>query len=98
MNFEKDWSSLFEDINIPEVFLSDYMPNANGDYVKMYLYILFLCKHSSEITPLDLSKKLNLPINVVEQGLKYWEENMVLTKINKNYVLNDIKKQEMSKM
>ena len=98
MNFEKDWTSLFEDVNIPEVFFTDYMPNANGDYVKIYLYVVFLCKHSSEITPLDLSKKLSLPIDTVEQGLKYLEDNLLLTRKNKDYILNDIKKQEMSKI
>ena len=40
MNFEKNWSTLFEDINIPELFVSNHLTNANGDYVKLYLYCM----------------------------------------------------------
>ena len=98
MNFEKNWSMLFEDMNIPEVFITEYLAAADGNYVKIYLYSLFLCKHQGEISPLDLSKKLSLPLSVVEQGLKYWEENLVMTKKQKNYILNDIKQQEVSKL
>ncbi len=98
MNFEKKWSMLFEDMNIPEVFITDYMSSADGNYVKIYLYCLFLCKHNSEISPLDLSKKLSLPLATVEQGLKYWEENMVITRKQKDYILNDLKQQEINKL
>lgn len=98
MTFEQNLSMLFEDMNIPEVFISEYMCMANGDYVKIYMYCLFLCKHGSDITPLDLSKKLCLPIKTVEQGLKYWEENNVLLKKQNSYIINDIKKIEVEKL
>lgn len=98
MNFEKKWSTLFEDINIPEVFITNHLSAANGDYVKIYIYCMFLNKHNTGISPLDLSKKLSLPISTVEQGLKYWEENAVLTKKQNNYILNDLKQQEVNKL
>ena len=98
MNFEKNWSMLFEDMNIPEVFVTDYLSAADGNYVKIYLYCMFLCKHGSEISPLDLSNKLSLPLPVIEQGLKYWEDNMVLTRKQKDYILNDLKQQEINKI
>lgn len=98
MNFEKNWSTLFEDINIPELFVSNYLTNANGDYVKLYLYCMFISKHNGDISPLDLSKKLSLSLSTVEQGLKYWEENGVMTRKQKNYILNDLKQQEIGKL
>lgn len=98
MNFEKNWSTLFEDINIPELFVSNHLTNANGDYVKLYLYCMFISKHNGDISPLDLSKKLSLPLSAVEQGLKYWEENGVMTRKQKNYILNDLKQQEIGKL
>ena len=78
-------NKLFEDINIPEVFVTDYLTAADGNYIKIYLYCMFLCKHGSEISPLDLSNKLSLPLSIIEQGLKYWEENMVLTRKQKGH-------------
>ena len=98
MNFEKNWSMLFEDVNIPEVFITEYLSAANGDYVKIYLYCMFLCKHNTEITALDLSKKLSLSLAVVEQGLKYWEDAMVLIRKQQDYILNDLKNLEINKL
>ena len=98
MIFEQNLSMLFEDLNIPEVFFSEYMCMANGDYVKIYMYCMFLCKHGSDITPLVLSKKLCLPIKTVEQGLKYWEENNALIKKQNSYILADLKKIEVEKL
>lgn len=98
MNFEKNWSTLFEDVNIPELFVTNHLANANGDYVKLYLYCMFISKHNGDISPLDLSKKLSLSLSTVEQGLKYWEENSVITRKQKNYILNDLKQQEIGKL
>lgn len=98
MNFEQDVSLIFEDFNIPEVFVSEYICAANGDYVKIYLYCCYLCKHKIDISPLDMSKKLNIPISSVEEGLKYWEENGVLLKKGQSYVLANLKQIELNKL
>jgi DnaD/phage-associated family protein len=98
MNFEQNLSMLFSDINIPEVFISEYLCSANGDYVKIYLYCLFLCKYDSEISVLDLSKKLSIPIKVVEEGIKYWTEQGLFIKKNKTIELADVKKIEVNKL
>lgn len=98
MKFEQNLSILFSDINIPEVFISEYLCAANGDYVKIYIYCMFLCKYNSEISPLDLSKKLSLPLKTVELGLKYWEEQGTLIKKNNIYELADLKKIEIDKL
>ena len=42
MNFEQKASMLFSDLNVPEVFITEHLGAANGDYVKIYLYCLFL--------------------------------------------------------
>jgi len=98
MKFEQNLSMLFSDINLPEVFISEYLCSANGDYVKVYIYCLFLCKYNGEISPLDLSKKLSLPLKTVELALKYWEEQGIVIKKNKIYELADLKKIEIDKL
>lgn len=98
MKFEQNLSMLFSDINVPEVFISEHLCNANGDYVKIYIYCLFLCKYDSEISPLDLSKKLSLPLKTVELGLQHWEEQGVIIKKNKVYELCDLKQIEINKL
>ena len=85
MNFEQNLSLLFEDLNLPEIFISEYICAANGDYVKIYLYCLYLSKHKIDVDPLDMSKKLAISIATIEQGLKYWEENNVLIRKGSSY-------------
>lgn len=98
MNFEQKPSLIFSDFNIPEVFITEHLGAADGNYVKIYLYCLFLCKYGHDISVLDLSKKLSLPIPVIEEGLKYWEKNNVLLKKQKTYILVDLKQQEVDKL
>ena len=55
---QNDKSMLFSNTEIPDVFFSEYLSSANGDYIKVYLYILFLSKYDKDIKINDLSKKL----------------------------------------
>ena len=32
---------LFSTTTLPDIFFTEYLPEANGDYIKIYLYILF---------------------------------------------------------
>jgi len=92
MKFEQNFSMLFDDLNLPELFITEYLCNANGDYVKIYLYLLFLCKHGSDISPLDISKQLSIPLQTIELGLKHWEEQGILIKKKSSYEIVDLKK------
>lgn len=98
MNFEQNFSLLFEDLNLPEIFISEYICAASGDYVKIYLYCLYLSKHKIDVDPLDMSKKLALPISTIAQGLKYWEENNVLIRKGNSYIIADLKQNEVNKL
>lgn len=98
MNFEQNLSLIFENMSIPEVFISEYLCTANGDYVKIYLYCSFLCKHNVDISALDLSQKLGISIQKIEQGLKYWEDNGVMIRKGESYVLADLKQIEVNKL
>ena len=47
---------------------------SSGDFIKVYLYILFLSKYGKDIKLNDLSKKLALPLKTIQDALKYWED------------------------
>lgn len=98
MNFEQNFSLLFSDIDVPEIFISEYLCAASGDYVKIYLYSIFLSKHNIDVTPLDISNKLSLSIDVVEQGLKYWESAGVLLRRGDSFIVADLKQLEVNKL
>ena len=67
---QNDKSMLFSNTEIPDVFFTEYLSSANGDYIKVYLYILFLSKYDKDIKINDLSKKLALPLKTIQEAFK----------------------------
>ena len=93
----KDKSILFSTTEIPDVFFTEYLSCANGDFIKIYLCLVFLSKYDKDIKINDLSKKLNIPFNIIQAGLNFWEENGVITKKPTGYVLNSLQEIELHK-
>ena len=58
---QSDKNFLFSETKLPDVFFTEYMSQANGDYIKVYLYIVFLSKYNKEVKINDVSKTLNIP-------------------------------------
>ena len=79
MKLEKNSNSmLFSSTEIPDVFFTEYMSQANGDFIKVYLCLLFLSKYDKDINLNDLSKKLDIPLQKIKESLVYWEAQGVL--------------------
>ena len=91
-------SMLFASTNIPDVFFTEYLSMANGNFVKIYLYLLFLSKYNKDIKINDLSKTLSLDFKIIQEGIKFWEDLGVITKKNNGYILNDIQEIELNKI
>ena len=85
-----DLSSLFSNTLLPDIFFSEYLSEASGDYIKVYLYMLFLSKYDKDIRVNDLSKKLVLPLKTIQDAVKYWEEKCLITKKSTGYIINNI--------
>ena len=93
-----DVSSLFSNTLIPDIFFSEYLSEANGDFIKVYLYMIFLSKYNKDIKINDLSKKLVLPVKTIQDAVKYWEEQGLITKKNTGYIINNIQEIELHKL
>ena len=95
---QNDLSTLFSNTNIPDIFFTEYLSQTNGDYIKIYLFILFLSKYNKDIKINDISKKLSLSFNIIQDGLKYWEDLGLITKKNNGYIINSIQEVELHKL
>ena len=93
----KDKSILFSHTEIPDIFFTEYLSCASGDFIKIYLCLVFLSKYDKDIKITDLSKKLNIPFNIIQAGLTFWEENGVITKKPNGYILNSLQELELHK-
>ena len=87
---QKDKSLLFSETTIPDIFFSEYLSDLPGTYLKIYLYISFLSKYNKEIKLNDLSKKLNIPLKDINDGLKYLEDNNLISKKTTGYIIIDL--------
>lgn len=73
-SFSKEYS-VSSYTNIENVFLFEYMPEATGEAVKVYLYGLFLCQNQEyDQNIAQISKSLKLDENTVIDCFKFWEE------------------------
>ena len=87
---QNEKSLLFSETSIPDIFFSEYLSQIPGDYLKLYFYMFFLCKYSKDIKLNDLSKKLNLPLKTINDGLKFLEENNLIMKKTTGYLIIDL--------
>ncbi len=95
---QNDLSMIFSTTEISDVFFTEYLSQANGDYIKVYLYILFLSKYGKDVKVNDLSKKLALSFKTIQDALKYWEDAEVLVKKNTGYIVNNLQEIELHKL
>lgn len=87
---QKEKSLLFSETTIPDIFFSEYLSDLPGEFLKIYLYMAFLSKYHKDIKLNDLSKKLNIPLKTINDGIKYLEENNLILKKTTGYIIIDI--------
>jgi len=95
---QSDKNFLFSETKLPDIFFTEYMSQANGDYIKVYLYIVFLSKYNKEVKINDVSKTLNIPFKTIQEAIAYWEEQEVLIKKNNGYIVVDLQEKELNKL
>ena len=95
---QNELSMLFSNTSLPDVFITEFLSEAPGDYIKVYLYILFLSKYGKDIKLNDLSKKIALPLPTIQAAIKYWEDVEVITKKGTGYIVNNIQEVELNKL
>ena len=82
------------DTPIENIFINDYMPMANGTYVKVYL-LGYKYAHDKdekiEVTNMTIAKHLNIPLEDVLGAWDFWEEKGIIEKIDKTEVNYGVK-------
>lgn len=92
---QNDKSLLFSETMIPDIFFAEHLSELPGDYLKIYMYIIFLSKYGKDIKLTDLSKKLNIPLKTINDGMKFLEDNKLVTKKTTGYIIVDLQEQTL---
>lgn len=89
---------LFSETVISDIFFAEYFPQIPGDYLKIYLYLVFLSKYNKEVKLNDLSKKISLPLKTLSEGTKFLEENGLITKKTTGFIIVDLQEATLHKL
>lgn len=66
-------------VSVPYWFITDYMPQALGGYVKVYLHLLAECQNTTAALDLEeIAKKLDMLHSELLLALHYWNDQKVL--------------------
>ncbi|MBE5786935.1 MAG: hypothetical protein E7324_05260 [Clostridiales bacterium] len=82
--FEQDREALaFGALAVENCFLMDYLPAAKGDYVKVYLWGLFMSRQAREdnYSLEEMAQDLFLSLSETEAALRYWERRGLVSRI-----------------
>ena len=89
---------LFSETALPDVFFVDFLAQIPGDYLKIYLYIVFLAKYNKDIKLNDLSKTLSLPLKTINDGFDFLEKNNLVTKRETGYIITNLQELTLHKL
>ncbi|NLZ80256.1 MAG: DnaD domain protein [Clostridiales bacterium] len=64
---------------IPNTFLDNYMPSANGEFVKVYLYLLRVSETAATLSISSIADILNYTEKDIMRALRYWEQAELLS-------------------
>ena len=60
---------------VSDIFIDQYVPSANGDFVKVYLYLLRLLSRSSNNLSISyIADTFNQTENDIMRALRYWDK------------------------
>lgn len=71
--------SLHDVTIVSNIFIDYYMSDANGEYVKTYLYLLRAVTTGEVLSVVSIADKLNYTERDVYRALKFWEKQGILS-------------------
>lgn len=90
MRANQTTSSFFNQISVPETFLSSIMPRLAGDSVKLYMYLLYLSDKDISFTQRDLMSSLSFTQDQLSGCLLELETADLIVKSGDAITINNI--------
>lgn len=68
-------------VSVPASFITEYMPEANGEYIKVYLSLLHAVQNNHTLSISTLADTLNDTERDIMRALRYWAQHGLLALI-----------------
>jgi DnaD/phage-associated family protein len=66
---------------VENLFIGEFLPEAPGDYVKVYLFCLMYARFGQTVDPQKLCKKMGLTKEEAEEAWVYWESKGLVRRV-----------------
>ncbi len=73
LSLDKERDIFLHSTKVENLFISEYLPDAPGDYVKVFLFGLMHSQYDLEPNRQELSRLLGLSMDEIEEAWIYWE-------------------------
>ncbi|MDR0874952.1 MAG: DnaD domain protein [Clostridiales Family XIII bacterium] len=84
-SIEKPREMRLEDTALPNIFIEDILPDAEGDFVRVYLYAYMRCKQGTCLTHSQIAEALGIPLEKVLAAWRYFaEERKIVRKVRRS--------------
>src|SRR5574344_1067158 len=97
MKFTQKSSLELGNIEVPDLFVLNYMPQLENIDIKVYLYIIFLISKNMEIEKVDFAKKIGVTEQELSFSLERLQSEDLILATTHGYSLIDIKESEINK-
>ena len=78
-SIEKTRNSNLEDTAIPNLFITDFMPDVpDGDFVKVFIYAYMCCREEIALTHTELADRLGLDVSKVLAAWNYYSDRRIV--------------------
>ena len=75
--------AMFDITPVENQFILEYLPQAKGDYVRVYLYGLMHCYHPQEdMSPERMAHELNMTADEIQAAFRYWERRGIVRRVS----------------
>ena len=81
---------------VPNAFIDELLAEANGDYVRVYLYLLRHCKENMKVH--SVADSLNLTDRDITRAISYWEKKGIFKEGTAGVVEEEIRNEDTLKL
>jgi len=81
---------------VPNAFIDELLAEANGDYVRVYLYLLRHCKENMKVH--SVADSLNLTDRDITRAISYWEKKGIFKEGTAGVVEEEIRNEEAARL
>lgn len=98
LQIEDNYKLIYSDTPIPDIFITEYLPELSDRAVKLYVYGLLLARTRKVIPELDMEARMGTDREGLKVALTELASHGLVSFTDRGFVIEDVKENEIKKM